>query len=144
VIKVSFNILSIGSAIDNQSANLSIFEIIEEVRTEMVPCHLPLMSINVGIQKLEPKPFSCSFMIHLVAPDGTSFTIGQGSCHIPPNQQRLKMVVKFNGLVFKQFGTHKIVVSFLDQNKNKFLESISELECVQLVPPAPIIPSQFN
>ena len=145
MLKFSFNVLSVGASIDSQTGNLSVFDFIDEVRTPQLPILLQSLIINVGIQKLEPnRPFAGQILIHQVAPDGTSGVLAKGDLKISEDQQKMKIVFRFNGMQINQFGNYKFVVSILDQNNNKFLESISELDCVKIYQPPTLVKSTLN
>src|SRR4051794_24075406 len=94
-LKIQFASLSIGASVDQQTGNLSVFDIVEEVRTPQVPIHLQSLVISLALEKRETTDFSGKMMIHLLTPDGSQQVVGTGEMKIPPDQKRMKAVFRF-------------------------------------------------
>jgi hypothetical protein len=131
-IKVLFVSLSLGASVDQQTGNLSVFDVLEEVRTPQVPTHLPSLVISLAIEKLEPGEFNGKLYIHLLTPEGKQQMVGNGEMKIPTEQKRMKAVFRFGGFPVLSFGPHRFVLSCLNDSGVKIAESILDFEAVQV------------
>jgi len=131
-LKIHFVSLSIGASVDQQTGNLSVFDVIEEVRTPQVPIHLQSLVISLALEKLEAGEFSGKMMIHLLTPDGQQQVVGTGEMKIPLDQKRMKAVFRFGGFPVSSFGPHRFVLSCLNQSGVKVAEAILNFEVVQV------------
>ena len=141
-IRVHFSSLSLGASVDQQTGNLSVFDVVEEVRTPQVPVHLQQLVISLAIEKKEPGEFLGKLLIHIFTPDGKQQMIGQGEMHIPNDQRRMRAVFRLGGFPVYAFGAHRFVVSLMNEPGQKIGEAILDFDCVQVtqvaqgVPPA--------
>lgn len=131
-IKIHFVSLSLGASVDQQTGNLSVFDVVEEVRTPQVPIHLQSLVISLAIEKREPGEFNGKMMIHLLTPDGHQQTVGTGEMKVPTEQKRMKAVFRFGGFPVASFGSHRFVLSCLNQTNTKIAEAILDFEVVQV------------
>ena len=132
MIKVHFVSLSMGASVDQQTGNLSVFDILEEVRTPQVPIHLQSLVISLALEKLEVGEFSGKMMIHLLPPDGNQQMVGSGDMKFPTEQKRMKAVFRFGGFPISAFGQHRFVLSCLNGTGKKIAESILDFEVIQV------------
>jgi hypothetical protein len=131
-LKIHFASLSIGASVDQQTGNLSVFDIVEEVRTPQVPIHLQSLVVSMSLEKKEPTEFTGKMMIHLLTPDGGQQVVGTGDMKIPTDQKRMKAVFRFGGFPVAQFGFHRFVLSCLNQSGAKIAESILDFDVVKV------------
>jgi hypothetical protein len=131
-IKIQFVSLSLGASVDQQTGNLSVFDVLEEVRTPQVPVQLQSLVISLALEKLESPEFSGKMFIHLLTPDGRQQLVGNGEMKIPAEQKRMKAVFRFGGFPVSSFGAHRFVLSCLNQSGVKIAESILDFEVIQV------------
>lgn len=131
-LKLQFASLSLGASVDQQTGNLSVFDILEEVRTHQVPIHLQSLVVSLVFEKLAPGELTGKMMIHLLTPDGKQAVVGSGDMQIPPEQKRLKAVFRFGGFPITQFGAHRMVLSWLNNTGAKVGEAILDFGVVQV------------
>lgn len=135
-LKINFASLSIGASVDQQTGNLSIFDLLEEIRTPQLPIHLQSLVISLAIEKTEPIEFTGKIMIHLFTPDKQQQVVGTGDMKIPFEQKRMKAVFRFGGFPVTSYGNYRFVVSCLNKSNAKIAEAILDFESIQ-VQPAP-------
>lgn len=131
-LKIHFVSLSVGASVDQQTGNLSVFDILEEVRTPQVPIHLQSLVISLALEKLELGEFNGKMLIHLLTPDGKQQAIGTGDMKIPQEQKRMKAVFRFGGFPISSFGAHRFVLSCVNHLGNKIAEAILNFDVVQV------------
>jgi len=142
-VKIHFVSLSLGASVDQQTGNLSVFDILEEIRTPQVPIHLQSLVISLALEKQEPGDFTGKMMIHLLTPDGQQQNVGTGDMKIPPEQKRMKAVFRFGGFPVSQFGKHRFVLSCLNQAGAKIAEGLLDFDVIQVTQVAQgVAPSQ--
>ena len=131
-IKIHFVSLSMGASVDQQTGSLSVFDVLEEIRTPQVPIHLQNLVIALALEKTEVGDFSGKMMIHLLTPDGKQQMVGSGDMRIPPDQKRMKAVFRFGGFPVVNFGQHRFVLSCLNQSGVKIAEGVLNFDVVQV------------
>jgi hypothetical protein len=131
-LKLGFASLSLGASVDQQTGNLSVFEIVEEIRTPQVPIQLQALVISIALNKTDDLEFRGKIMIHILTPDGKQAMVGSGDIQIPPDQKRMRAVFRFGGFPVHQFGAHRFVVSWLNQASTKVGEAILDFEVMQV------------
>jgi hypothetical protein len=131
-LKLHFASLSLGASVDQQTGHLSVFELIEEVRTPQVPMQLQNLVIALSLQNVDPSEFQGKIFIHILTPDGKQALVGNGDIHCPPEQRRLRAVFRFGGFPLVAFGNHRFVVSWLNQAGAKVGEAILDFDVVQV------------
>jgi hypothetical protein len=132
MLKLHFASLSLGASVDQQTGNLSVFDILEEVRTPQLPIHIQSLVLSLALEKTEPMPFNGKMIIHLLTPDGKQQIVGNGDMKIPAEQKRMKAVFRYGGFPVVMYGPHRFVLSWLDQAGTKVGEAILDFECVQV------------
>jgi hypothetical protein len=132
MLKLHFASLSLGASVDQQTGNLSVFEIVEEIRTPQVPIHIQALVISIALEKTDPNAFNGKLMIHLLTPDGKQAVVGNGDMRIPAEQKRMKAVFRYGGFPVVAFGAHRFVLSWIDEKNTKIGEAILDFECVQV------------
>ncbi|MFN7684190.1 MAG: DUF6941 family protein [Oligoflexia bacterium] len=141
-LKLSFASLSLGAAVDQQTGSLSVFDIVDEIRTPQVPIHLQSLVISLALENTRQQESQGKVLIHLLTPDGKQNLLGQGELNVPREQRRLKAVFRFGGFPVFHFGSHRFVVSWVDAAGTKQGEALLDFEAVQVtqvaqgVPPA--------
>jgi len=133
-LKLSFSALSLSGAVDNQTGNLSVFDVLEEIRAPQLPITLPTVVISLSLTKTTPAAESGKLFIHLIAPDGKQALLGNGDMQVPAEQRRLKAVFRFGGFPIQQFGAHRVVVSWLNGAGQKEGEALFDFDVLQVKP----------
>ena len=131
-LKLHFASLSMGASVDQQTGNMSIFELVEEIRTPQVPLHLQSLVISISFQNLDGQEFKGKIFIHVLTPDGKQAVVGNGEIHCPADQRRMRAVFRFGGFPILAFGSHRFVVSWLDPAGSKVGEAILDFDVVQV------------
>ena len=131
-LKLHFASLSLGAAVDQQTGNLSVFELIEEVRTPTVPIQLQSLVISLALQNIDAQEFKGKIFIHILTPDKKQAMVGNGEIGCPKGQKRMRAVFRFGGFPVSQFGDHRFVVSWMDQSNTKIGEAILDFDVVQV------------
>ncbi len=130
--KLHFASLSLGASVDQQTGNLSVFDLLEDLRTPQVPVHLQSLIISLSLEKKKPEPFKGKIFIHLLTPDGKQTLVGNGDLDVPVEQKRMKALFRFGGFPVAAFGQHRFVVSWLDAAGTKVGEAILNFDVVQV------------
>src|SRR5581483_5678574 len=94
-LKLQFASLSLGASVDQQTGNLSVFDLIEEIRTPQVPLHLQSLVISLSLLKTTPEEALGKMLIHILTPDGKQAVVGSGDLQVPAEQKRMKAVFRF-------------------------------------------------
>jgi hypothetical protein len=131
-LKLSFASLSIGASVDQQTGNLSVFELIEEIRTPQVPIQMQSLVISLSLQKTTPEAVQGKMLIHFLAPDGKQMMVGSGDMAVPAEQKRMRAVFRFGGFPIQNFGAHRFVLSWVDSAGMKQGEAILDFEVIQV------------
>lgn len=131
-LKLHFASLSLGAAVDQQTGNMSVFELVEELRTPQVPIHLQSLVISLSLVNTQSDDFHGKIFIHVLTPDGKQALVGNGDLQCPAEQKRMRAVFRFGGFPIVQFGEHRFVVSWLDQKGVKVGESLLDFDVVQV------------
>lgn len=141
-IKIHFSCLSIGASVDQQTGSLSVFDVIEEIRTPQVPIHIQSLVISLALEKSDPNGFNGKMLIHFLTPDGKQQVVGNGDMKIPAEQKRMKAVFRFGGFPIHAFGNHRFVLSCLNEQGAKIAESVLDFDVVHVVQVAQGVPPQ--
>jgi hypothetical protein len=131
-LKLQFASLSLGASVDQQTGNLSVFDVIEEIRVPQLPIHLQAIVISLSLEKTIPDAFSGKLFIHLLTPDKNQVMVGNGEIQVPADQKRMRAVFRFGGFPVTIFGEHRFVVSWLDKTGVKHGEAILDFDVVQV------------
>lgn len=130
-VKIHFASLSMGASVDQQTGSLSVFDIVEEIRTPQVPIHLQSLVIALALEKQNQAEYNGKMVIHFLTPDGNQQVVGTGEMKIPQDQKRMKAVFRFGGFPIFNLGAHRFVLSCVDQAGNKIAESILNFDVIQ-------------
>ena len=130
-LKLHFASLSFGASVDQQTGNLSIFDVIEEIRTPQVPIHLQSLVISLTLEKTSPPAVQGKLFINVITPDGKQALVGSGEMGIPLDQKRMKAVFRFGGFPISMFGVHRFVVSWVNTSGAKLGEALLDFEVIQ-------------
>lgn len=131
-LKLQFASLSLGAAVDQQTGNLSVFDVVEEIRAPQVPVQLQSLVISIALLKKEPTEFRGKILIHLITPDGRQAMLGSGDLEVPTEQRRMRAVFRFGGFPVLAFGAHRFVLSFMAESQAKVGEAILDFDVVQV------------
>jgi hypothetical protein len=130
-LKHRFASLSLGASVDQQTGNLSIFELVEEIRSPQVPMQLQALVIALVLERKEPGDFQGKILIHLFTPDGKQAMVGSGELRMPAEQRKMRAVFRFGGFPITAFGPHRFVLSWLNSTGAKVGEAILDFEVIQ-------------
>ncbi len=131
-LKIQFVSLSLGASVDQQTGNLSVFDILEEIRTPQLPVHLQSLVISLALEKQEPGEFSGKMIIHLLTPDGSQQSVGTGDMKIAADQKRMKAVFRFGGFPVSTYGRHRFVLSCMNLSGTKIAEALLDFDVIQV------------
>lgn len=141
-LRLHFASLSLGASVDQQTGNLSVFDLVEEIRTPQLPVHLQSLVISLCLEKSGKAAVDGKMLIHILTPDGKQAMVGQGEMAIPSDQKRMKAVFRFGGFPVGQFGQHRFVLSWLDNAGKKQGEALLDFDVVQVTQVAQGMPPQ--
>jgi len=131
-LKLNFSCLSMGASVDQQTGNLSVFDVVEEIRTPQVPAHVPSLVISLTLEHVNELAFNGKVFIHVLTPDGQQQMVGSGELRVPPEQKRVKAVFRFGAFPVLSFGAHRFVVSLMDEDQNKQAEAVLDFDVVKV------------
>ena len=135
-IKFHFVSISLGASVDQQTGNMSVFDVLEEVRAPQLPVHLQSLVISMILDKKDQSDFKGKMMIHLILPDSSQQMVGAGDMQIPAEQKRMKAVFRFGGFPIPQFGSYRFVLSCLNEGGNKVAEALLDFDAIQVSQPS--------
>ena len=141
-LRLHFASLSLGASVDQQTGNLSVFDLVEEIRTHQLPVHLQSLVISLSLEKTVKTQVDGRLLIHILTPDGKQAMLGNGDMQIPVDQKRMKAVFRFGGFPVGAFGEHRIVVSWLDLAGKKLGEALLDFDVVQVTQIAQGVPPE--
>ena len=131
-LKCSFSSLSLGASVDQQTGSLSVFDVVDEIRTPQVPINIQSFVLTVVWEKQKPESYDGKVFIHILTPDGKQAMVGNGELKVPADQKRLKAVFRFGGFPVMAFGEHRFVLSWVNATGAKEGEAILDFEAVQV------------
>lgn len=131
-LKLQFVSLSLGASVDQQTGNLSVFDVVEEFRTPQVPFNVQSLVIAIALSKTAAPAFTGKLLIHIFTPDGQQALVGTGEVSIPADQPRMRAVFRFGGFPVREFGEHRFVVSWTDARGTKIGEALLDFDVVQV------------
>lgn len=143
MVKLQFCCLSLGASVDQQTGNLSVFDVVEDIRTPQIPIQIQSFVISLALEKREAVEFTGRIFIHILTPDGKQAIVGNGDMNIPKDQRRMRAVFRFGGFPITQFGDHRFVVSWLNSSGTKIGEALLDFGVTQVTQVAQgVAPSQ--
>lgn len=131
-LKLHFASLSLGASVDQQTGHLSVFDIVEEIRTPQLPLQLQSLVISLSLEKTKPGAVSGKMFIHFLTPDGNQHVVGQGEMQVPEEQKRMKAVFRFGNFPVNQFGSHRFVLSWVNSSGAKEGEALLDFDVLQV------------
>jgi hypothetical protein len=131
-LKHRFASLSLGASVDQQTGNLSVFDLVEEIRAPQVPLQLQSLVIALVLERKEPGEFNGKVLIHLFTPDGKQTMVGSGDLRMPAEQRKMRAVFRFGGFPITAFGGHRFVLSWLNASGAKVGEALLDFEVIQV------------
>jgi hypothetical protein len=131
-LKCAFSALSLSASVDQQTGSLSVFDVVDEIRSPQVPFHMQAMTLTFVWEKLVSAHFDGRVFIHILTPDGKQALIGNGELKIPSDQKRVKAVFRLGGFPLVQFGAHRFVVSWVNAAGAKEGESILDFDVLKM------------
>lgn len=143
-LKLSFSALSFGASVDQQTGNISVFEVVEEIRAPQVPIQLQSLVISLSLLKTNEDESAGRVFIHALTPDGQQSKIGQGDLRVPPEQKRVRAVFRLGGFPITQFGRHRFVVSWTSLTGTKEGEAIFDFDVMQAAQVAQGVPPRTD
>ncbi len=121
-----------GAAVDQQTGNLSVFEVIEDLRVPQLPLHLPSLVISLALEKTASESYAGKMLIHLFTPDGKQQVVGNAAVDVPAEQKRMKAMFRFGNFPINTFGDHRIVLSWVNGSGMKDGEAILDFGVIQV------------
>lgn len=111
-LKSHFASLSLSASVDQQTGNLSVFDLVEEIRVGQLPVQIQSLVICLVLEKSREETVRGQVQIHLRTPDGNSHQVGHGPLEVPRERRRVKAVFRFGSFPLSQFGDHRFLVSW--------------------------------
>lgn len=127
-LRLHFASLSLGASVDQQTGALSVFDVLEEIRTPQLPIQMQSLVLALSLEKTSRFGFNGKMLIHVLTPDGNSQAVGNGDLNVVAEQKRMKAVFRFGGFPITQAGPHRFVVSWLDGAGAKQGEAILDFD----------------
>jgi len=140
-LRLHFASLSLGASVDQQTGHLSVFDLIEEIKTPQLPIQLQSLVISLTLEKTVPETVAGKMYIHFLTPDGKQALVGSGELNVPAEQKRMKAVFRFGGFPIQQFGSHRLVLSWLNGAGTKEGEALLDFDVIQVAQVAQGMPS---
>lgn len=131
-LKLHYASLSLGASVDQQTGNLSVFDLVEEIRTPQLPVQMQSLVISLALEKTRPEEVRGKMFIHLLTPDGKQHPMGNGEMHVPVEQKRMKAVFRFGNFPIHVFGAHRFVLSWTNDAGAKQGEALLDFDVVQV------------
>lgn len=131
-LKLHFASLSLGASVDQQTGNLSVFELVEEIRAPQLPINLQSLVISLALEKTTPEATQGKMYIHIIPPGGQPQLVGSGDMGVPAEQKRVKAVFRFGGFPVISYGAHRFVLSWVNPQGVKEGEAILDFDVVQV------------
>ncbi len=130
--KLSFAALSLSASVDQQTGSLSVFDVVDEVRTPQLPIHMQSLVLTICLEKKNAMAYDGKVFIHILTPDGKQSMIGNGELRVPAEQKRLKAVFRLGGFPVMQFGSHRFVMSWVNGGGQKEGEALLDFDVIQV------------
>ncbi len=130
-----FASLSLSASVDQQTGSLSVFNLLEEIRSPQLPIQIPTLVISLALAKSGPAAFDGKILIHFFNPEGKQQVLGSGELRIPPEQRRMKAVFRLGGFPINTFGAHRFVVSWVNDQGTKVGEALLDFDVIQVAQP---------
>lgn len=131
-LKCSFSSLSLGASVDQQTGSLSVFDVVDEIRTPQVPINIQSFVLTMVWENTKPADYDGKVFIHILTPDGKQAMVGNGELKVPGDQRRLKAVFRFGGFPVMAFGEHRFVLSWVNAQGTKEGEEILDFDVIQV------------
>lgn len=132
-LKSAFASLSLSASVDQQTGSLSVFDVVDEVRTPQLPVHMQSLVLALVWEKPSANGhFDGRIFIHILTPDGKQALIGNGELKIPADQRRVKALFRLGGFPILQFGSHRFVVSWVNAAGAKEGEKLLDFDVIQV------------
>jgi hypothetical protein len=128
---LQFASLSLSAAVDQQTGNLSVFEVVDEVRAPQVPFQIQNLVISLALFKSEPHQNGGMLSIDLTTPDSRVSRVGHGELGIPDHQRRMKALFRFSNFPILQFGVYSFQLTWTDLAGKKEGEAVLDFEVIQ-------------
>ncbi len=137
-LKCAFSSLSLSASVDQQTGSLSVFDVVDEIRTPQVPIHMQSLVLTLVWEKIAAHGhFDGRVFIHIVTPDSKQALIGNGELKLPSDQRRVKALFRLGGFPLLQFGSHRFVVSWVNAAGAKEGENLIDFDVVEIASPKP-------
>ena len=132
-LKCVFSSLSLSASVDQQTGSLSVFDVVDEIRTPQVPVHIQMLVLSLVWEKApNAGHFDGRVFIHILTPDGKQAIIGNGELKIAADQKRVKALFRLGGFPLGQFGSHRFVMSWVNAAGEKEGENLLDFDVVQV------------
>jgi hypothetical protein len=112
MIKLNYAALATGASLDSASGNVTLFNVIEEVRVpqDRLPLHIPEVAFVGSFTRIEGDIAKMGFQLDYIMPNGKTISVNKSE---PLFQgDRMRVVMRLNGMPIEVFGRHKLRVSW--------------------------------
>ena len=112
MIKLNMACIASGASIDSGTGNLTLFNIIEEVRIpkESLPISIPELAFVGSFTRLDVKITTMNFQLEYHLPDGKIMPINKSQA--PFQGDRVRLVMRLNGMPIEKLGRHRLRINW--------------------------------
>jgi len=132
-LQLHFAALSQAASVDQQTGHLSIFELVDEIRTHQLPITLQSLVISVSLTKTDALASKGKLFIHFLTPDKKQHLVGTGDMSVPADQRRLKAVFRFGNFPINAYGSFRFVLSWMSEQGVKEGEALLDFDVIHAV-----------
>ena len=151
MIKLNFAALATGAAIDSHTGNLTLFNMLEEVRVpkDRLPLAIPEVAFVGAFTRLDPSLTSIGFQLDYLMPGGRTIAVNKSETRFQGD--RMRVVMRLNGMPIEEFGRHRFRVQWSwkgagssEDNEGSFDVFLDVLPADGLAPAAGSGPATVN
>lgn len=119
MIKLNLAAIASGASIDNATGNLTLFNIIEEIRIpkDRLPISIPELALVGSFTRLDAQIETMGFQLDYILPDGKTMAVNKSST--PFQGDRVRIVMRLNGMPIDTLGRHKLRLSWTWKSKGE-------------------------
>lgn len=112
MIKLNFAALATGAAIDSHTGNLTLYNMLEEVRVpkERLPLAIPEVAFVGAFTRLDAGLASMGFQLEYIMPSGRVIDVSKSETRFQGD--RMRVVMRLNGMPIEEFGRHRFRVQW--------------------------------
>jgi hypothetical protein len=112
MIKLNYAALATGASLDSATGNVTLFNVLEEVRVpkDRLPIAIPEVAFVGSFTRIEGQEAKMGFQLDYIMPGGKTITVNKSEPQFQGD--RMRVVMRLNGMPIEAFGRHKFRVSW--------------------------------